>query len=259
MSGAWRTVRAKARAAWEAQGGRMRTLLLHRALPVLLGLIAALGIFNRVVMPRFVRQGEEIRMPDLRGKTRPEAQQILEGLSLSLRDTVTRVTADIPRGVVIDQDPAPEASIKTDRGVRLVLSRGREELKVPALAGQTLRFTRLNLGEEGYAVGDVVRAPSREVPRDCVIASDPPAGTLVEPGRRIHLLVSDGPEGRYWIMPDLRNQDLRLTAERLRGAGFTVVIDDEDPFEIRPRRVEATIPRPGDPMRGTGTVHLIGG
>jgi len=228
-------------------------------LPFGLGLVAALLVFNSVVMPRFVRHGDEISMPDVRGKRRAEAEKLLADFDLAVRDTVLRLNAGVPAGVVMDQEPAPGSSIKPYRGVRLVLSRGREQTRVPKLAGQTLRFVRMNLGEEGYQVGDVVRTPSRDVARDFVVASEPPAGTPIEPGGRVHLLVSEGPEARTWIMPDLRGQDLRLTAEKLRFAGFTVVIDDEDPYDFRSRRVTATNPGPGRPVRGFGTIHLLGG
>jgi beta-lactam-binding protein with PASTA domain len=226
---------------------------------VALGLAAALVVFNLTVMPRFVRHEAEVAMPDVRGKTRAEAERILESLALAVRDTVSRATFDVPRGVVIDQKPAAGSSIKPERGVRLVLSSGRDEIKVPGLAGQSLRFVRMNLLDEGYQVGDVVRVPSSDVSRDFVIASDPPAGTVVEPGQRIHLLVSDGPEGRAWIMPDLLGQDMRMTAEKLRFAGFQVVIDDDDPYGFRSRRVTATLPEPGEPVRSSATIHLMGG
>lgn len=242
-----------------AEGRRLLAFLFRRVLPAALGLVAALVVFNLTVMPRFVRHEAEVAMPDVRGKTRAEAERILESLALAVRDTVTRVTFDVPRGVVIDQKPAAGSSIKPERGVRLVLSSGRDELKVPALAGQSLRFVRMNLLDEGYQVGDIVRVPSTDVTPDFVIASDPPAGTVVEPGQRIHLLVSDGPEGRTWIMPNLLGQDMRLTAERLRFAGFQVVIDDDDPYSFRTRRVTATAPEPGEPVRGSATIHLMGG
>ncbi len=224
-----------------------------------LGLVAALVVFNLAVMPRFVRHEAEVAMPDVRGKPRAEAERILESLALAVRDTVTRVTLDVPRGVVIDQKPAAGSSIKPERGVRLVLSSGRDEMKVPGLVGQSLRFVQMSLLDEGYQVGDVVRTPSLDVSRDFVIASDPPAGTAVEPGQRVHLLVSDGPEGRTWIMPNLLGQDLRLITERLRFAGFQVVIDDDDPYGLRSRRVVATTPEPGMPVRTSATIHLMGG
>jgi serine/threonine-protein kinase len=222
-------------------------------------MVAALVVFNLTVMPRFVRHEDEVAMPDVRGKTRAEAERILESLALAVRDTVSRATFDVPRGVVIDQKPAAGSSIKPERGVRLVLSSGRDEIQVPGLAGQSLRFVRMSLLDEGYQVGDVVRVPSRDVSRDFVIASDPPAGTVVEPGQRIHLLVSDGPEGRAWIMPNLLGQDMRLTAEQLRFAGFQVVIDDDDPYGFRSRRVTGTLPEPGELVRSSATIHLMGG
>ncbi len=233
--------------------------LIHGALPVFLALVAAVLVFNYLVMPRFVRHGEEVEVPDVTGRSLAEAENLLASAGLSVRDTTGRVNPIVPRGVVMEQDPRGDTPIKPDRDIGLVVSLGKREEQMPAISGQTLRFARLSLGQDGYQLGDVLRIPSRNVPRNFVVASDPPASTATVSGERVNLLVSDGPPARVWEMPDLRGQELRLTADKLRFAGFDVAVDDERPSAFGPRRILSTDPPAGSPVRTGDTIRLVGG
>jgi beta-lactam-binding protein with PASTA domain len=212
--------------------------------PVALALVAAGLLFNLVIMPGFVHHGEEVEVPEA---------------ALAVRDTTGRTDGLIPAGEVIDQNPRPGSSIKHGRGLALLVSLGLQEQRVPQITGQTLRFARLTLSQEGYGLGDVLRIPSTQVTRNFVMACDPAPGTLCRRGERVNLLVSDGPEAPTWIMPDLRGQELRLTADKLRFAGFEVIIDQEEAGGFSLLRVVATDPPAGLPVRRTDTIRLIGG
>jgi beta-lactam-binding protein with PASTA domain len=227
--------------------------------PVALALVAAGLLFNLVIMPGFVHHGEEVEVPDVRGESLDRAREILAEAALAVRDTTGRTDGLIPAGEVIDQNPRPGSSIKHGRGLALLVSLGLQEQRVPQITGQTLRFARLTLSQEGYGLGDVLRIPTTQVTRNFVMACDPAPGTLCRRGERVNLLVSDGPEAPTWIMPDLRGQELRLTADKLRFAGFEVIIDQEEAGGFSLLRVVATDPPAGLPVRRTDTIRLIGG
>ena len=230
--------------------------MIARLLTILAGVLAAAVVVNAVLMPAFVHHGEEVEVPEVRGKSLPDAVQSVTGAHLVVRDTLERMSPVVPRGQVIDQHPRPGLKVKPERGVLLLVSQGGMATLVPDLAGQTLRFARLSLGREGYSLGDVLRIPSARVARNFVIASDPPAGRNLDPGSPVHLLVSDGPEHGTWIMPDLRGKDLDLTAERLSGAGFTAVVDGGGLWGSD--RIRATLPPPGALVAVGDTIRLYG-
>ncbi len=233
--------------------------LLRVAVPVLLAFLAAAAVFNYVVMPRFVRHGQEIEVPEVTGKSLADARSLLGRARLAVRDTVGRTDPTVPRGTIVEQDPRGGTRIKPDRGVRLVVSAGRREEHLPAVEGQTLRFARLALGQDGYQLGDVLRVPSRDVPRNLVVASDPAGGDEVDAGARVSLLVSDGPPAATWILADLRGEELQLTADKLRFAGFKVIIDNEDPYSFARRRIVSTDPPPGSVVSRGDAIRLVGG
>jgi serine/threonine-protein kinase len=141
--------------------------------------------------------------------------------------------------------------------VLLVVSRGIGERAVPDVAGQNKHYARLVLSEEGYELGDVVRVPSTTVPRNIVVASDPGAGEILSPGSRVSLLVSNGPPRAVWVMPDLTGQDPTLVADKLRFAGFPVVVEGGDqPFRYAPQRIRGTYPPPGHPVAEGDTIRI---
>jgi beta-lactam-binding protein with PASTA domain len=233
--------------------------LLRLVLPTFLALLATVLLFNFLIMPRFVGHGSEVEVPDLTSRTLQDAGLRLAPLHLAIRDTIERESSSVPPGRIIDQDPRPGTHIKPQRSVLLVVSRGLGEQRVPAVKGQALRYARLTLNQEGYELGDVLRVPSVVTARDFVVASDPPEGDVLEHGGRVSLLVSDGPERKRWIMPDLEGRELQLTADKLRFAGFPVVVrESENRWRFGTRRVRATVPPPGAAVAEGDTIWLYG-
>ena len=236
---------------------RVALRLLKKALPFGLALIAVVVTFNNVIMPRFVHHGKEVQVPDVTGLPVHEAMRLLYTLNLSVRDTVLVSSPKVPAGHVVDQHPRANVWIKPGRGMRLMLSRGLVAKEIPDLRGQTLRSARLALNREGYDQGDVVYMPSSETRRDHVVATDPPAEAVVAPGELVHLLVSSGPRPNQWVMPDLAGEELQLTVDKLKFAGFVPVLADAgSSWLMGALRVRYTFPPPGALVAEGDTIRL---
>ena len=241
-----------------------RTMVLRwlgRGVLVLLGAALAGAVFNFGVMPYLVRQDKHLEVPRLTGLTLDAAVTELTTAGLAVRDTVERNSASVPAGLVLDHEPPAGRAVKPGRTVRLILSRGGREVRVPELAGQTLRYARLTLGSAGYLLGDVIRVASATVPPNFVLATDPPATELLPPGRRVHVLVSSGSSAQVYSVPDLRGRRLNWVEEELRFTGFTVDVR-RDPTAGSFReflRVVETIPQPGHKIRQGDRIVLVGG
>jgi serine/threonine-protein kinase len=221
-------------------------------------LVLSALVFNALIMPRFVRHGREVEVPDVTTLSLEEARQRLQESGLAIRDTLERASPIVTAGVILDQSPRPSLRVKPQRGVSLVVSRGRIEQRIPRITGQTFRSARLRLGQDGYELGDVLRVPVSDVARNFVVASDPPEGSLAPPGERVHLLVSDGPERAVWVMPDLSGRELQLTADRLGFAGFVAVTEGGGGMWFGPHRIRATDPPAGALVAEGDTIRLFG-
>jgi len=73
----------------------------------------------------------------------------------------------------------------------------------------------------------------------------------------VHLLVSDGPEGTAWIMPDFTGKDLDLTADRLNAAGLVVLVTSGN-GHWNENRVKTALPEPGAMVAQGDTIRLFG-
>ena len=82
--------------------------LLGTAIVGAIAFATGLVLFDEVVMPRFVRQGGDITVPDLSNLNKDQAEMLLahEGLMLSVSSE--RFDPAIPRGFVITQDNLKE-------------------------------------------------------------------------------------------------------------------------------------------------------
>jgi len=64
---------------------------------------------------------------------------------------------------------------------------------VPDIAGATQTAAERQLEKEGFKLGGVTTMPSGMIPKDLVLGTDPPAGSKVDPGTGIILILSSGP------------------------------------------------------------------
>jgi serine/threonine-protein kinase len=87
--------------------------------------------------------------------------------------------------------------------VRVIVSQGPSELQTPNLVGEHYRKADMLIRQAGFVPGNPARVSSEEVPRDTVIAQDPPAGTPLDKGGTLNILVSGGKRPERFAMPDL--------------------------------------------------------
>jgi beta-lactam-binding protein with PASTA domain len=187
-----------------------------------LALIGGFFIVNLVLMPTFTRQGEEVHVPDIVGLSEREAEKSLAGGDLRLSKISEQWSPDVPRGYVSRQDPEPGAVVKRGRRISVVLSLGAQGTSVPVVDGESVRRAEIMIEGAGLRRGRLARVYTDEVPRDMVVASDPPGETVVEQETVVDLLVSLGPLPREYVLPDLTGREVVPVARGLRDEGFVV-------------------------------------
>ncbi len=200
----------------------LRTALFLVALAVV-AFVTGLAVFNGLVMPQLVHGRGEVRVPDLASLSEPQAEQALHAVGLKLSRAGERFDPAVPRGLVLQQDPSPQAVVRAGRRVSVVVSLGEEFSSVPRLFGSSLRAARVQVERSGLTVGGVTRAPADEVGRDLVAGSDPPAETVLPRATPVNLLVSTGATVESYVMPELLGRDLDAARRQLEALGFRVV------------------------------------
>lgn len=164
------------------------------------------------------RGPERYPVPDLRGRTRAEAERLLGAGPLTLGEIAQRYDEQVPRGRVVATSPPPQERVRPDTPVDLVISRGREPIPVPDVTGRTLEEAQTALRRARLGV-EVERRYDEQVPAGRVISQAPADGTLFR-GNPVRLVLSLGPP--LVEVPDVRDQKVDQARATLEAAGFVV-------------------------------------
>ena len=119
------------------------------------------------------------------------ARALLESAEYGLVvTTVEQVDEDIPAGVVIDTDPAPNMLVARGSTVTLIVSSGPGQVRVPPLVGLTEGQARNLLDEAGLGIDVGYQVLDPGDPRDgTVLEQSVPSNRDVDKGTRISIVV----------------------------------------------------------------------
>jgi serine/threonine-protein kinase len=208
---------ALTRRVWSAS----KLLLLGAALVGTYLLFAAASV-------RIALRAREVQVPDLTNHTPNEASALVGDLGLALKvDEMRRADPKIAAGRVITQDPAPGATTRSQRSVKVWLSAGARAATVPGVTGESERTAQLRLAQNGFDLGAVSEIRSDDYPADVVVSQVPPAKTA---GAAVSLLVNRGERGTSYVMPDLIGVNGDRAADILRTRGFRVALVGSNPY-----------------------------
>ena len=133
-----------------------------------------------------------VPVPELVGLGRSDARDALAAAGLVEGDT-SRVEDAAARDTVLAQDPAPDTEVPTGSGVDLVLSAGPAQVEVPEVRDLPEPDAIAALEAAGLVVtATETRANDNIAPGDA-LRTEPEAGTLVDPGSGVTLILSAGP------------------------------------------------------------------
>jgi serine/threonine-protein kinase len=128
--------------------------------------------------------------------------------------------------------------------------------KVPDVTGKTAENAQQILGDAGFKPV-LAEGASANVSSDSVIAQAPDAGTLVEPGSEVGILVSTGPlTGEPVLAPSVEGQPLAQAMAALKEQGFVGVPIPEQTELTVGDLVVRQVPAPAADMPQGGSVLL---
>jgi tRNA A-37 threonylcarbamoyl transferase component Bud32 len=171
-----------------APGRRRRTAVLA-AIAVAAGVVALLLAARGPAGPSLVT------VPALTG--RPAAEAARTAARVGLRTSLVSVPSDRPRGIVLAQDPRAGVRVEAGTTVILTASSGTPPrppgVPVPDLRGLEEDEARRPLEAAGLRLGHTTSEESDAVDPGTVLRSDPPAGSTVEPGTAVDIVVAAEP------------------------------------------------------------------
>ncbi len=194
-------------------------------------------------------------VPDLDGLTPAEATDRLTALGFDVATERIR-RDDTVAGDLLDVDPASGTRLAEGRTVTLTVSDGPTLVRIPDdVAGASVRDATTALARLGLEVDRTEERHSEDVDEGAVIGTDPGAGTELEKGSPVTLIVSEGPEPRVIPTVDGRSPE-ELTAV-LRDMGLEPSVTERYDTEVDTGGLIGMSPSPGTTVARGTTVELV--
>jgi eukaryotic-like serine/threonine-protein kinase len=158
-------------------------------------------------------------VPTVTGLPRAEAEQQLT--NAGMKSKVQQEFSDtVKKGVVISTSPPVGTLVERGTTVTLTVSKGKEQVAVPDIGGQTEDNARNAIESAGLRVGKVTQEESDQDP-GTVIDQSPAAGKKVAKGSAVDLTVAKAIK-----VPDVVDQSEDDATNTLEDAGFKVRVRD---------------------------------
>ncbi|MDR3564842.1 MAG: Stk1 family PASTA domain-containing Ser/Thr kinase [Negativicutes bacterium] len=198
----------------------------------------------------------EVTVPNVVGKQVDTARNVL--LTSNLRVSVTDAFSDkVPVGYIISQNPEAGTTVKEQRTVNLIISKGTEITVVPDVRGLKRRDAELQIKNSGLAIGRVDEQFAADVPADTVISQNPRPPAQINKGTAIDLVISKGTGPRKIILPDLRGSPLSTVTTQLESLKLKVGTVSEAPSDkYPPGAIIGQNPAPGAEVLEGSSVDL---
>lgn len=163
---------------------------------IIIGVAAAaiLALFGILYVSGIIGgRGKEVTVPDVKGMSYSEAKEVLEAKGLKIEKADEPIASQkIEKGKIVSQTPSKNSKVKKGRTVRVILSAGNTELKVPDLKGLSYKEAKTLLSEMGLQISKGDEVDSDSVAEGLIASQYPSAKTKVDKGDIITVNISKG-------------------------------------------------------------------
>ncbi len=189
----------------------------------------------------YTRHGSYITVPDFKGVAITNLDNFASDNNLEYIINDSLYDYALEKGTVAMQDPAPGTKVKKDRKIYLtVVALKPEQVNMPNLVDLTLRQASAMLETYGLRFGALTYVP--DIAHNAVLkqkykGKEIPAGTQIEKGSKIDLIVGKGDENMTTTIPDLfgkkQSQALKMLQAASLNIGNEIFLDGNDSIHSR--------------------------
>jgi len=222
-----------------------------------------MGLLSGYLAFKILSFSKTVEVPDLRGKTLFESNDMLNKKGLFLKVEGEEYDAVIVPGRVVRQDVPPGNNVKERRGIKVFLSKGPKVWSIPEVTGQTLEDAESIVSGSGLRVEKIIRTHSRTVEKDVIIAQRPGPDEAAGGGgppqdphdltarhRGLTLVVSSGPYDMIYFCPDFSGKSRDIVAAMAEKLRINLDISGSG------ENVKSQRPKPNSLIRSGETVHI---
>ncbi|HEX9717488.1 MAG TPA: PASTA domain-containing protein, partial [Actinomycetota bacterium] len=190
-----------------------------------------------------------VPVPDLIGKTEPQAQRLLKDARLRLGKRKQAYSDRFAVGEIMEQSAPGTGQAPQGSDIDVVVSKGPSPEPVPKVIGKSEEQAR------GLLAPWVVKKETRysdEVPRGVVIDQRPNPKTELQPGQAVTIVVSLGP--KFVQVPNLEGMSKDEAVARIRELGLVPQVN-QVPGSTGDTAV-GQLPAAGETVRSGSTVTI---
>jgi serine/threonine-protein kinase len=195
----------------------------------------------------------QVAVPSVDGLGEQKATAALVDKGLVVDRVVRQADDTVPENHVIKTSPAAGTSVDRGSDVTLYVSSGPKQVAVPDVVGLTQREAQQTLGNRGFQFTTTEEGSADQEP-GTVLRQDPAAGTKVDPGSSVALVVARAIP--TVIVPDLLGQGAQEASDTLTAAGLEprvsyrdVTDPNQDGVVLDQKPVSGTEVEQGRPVR----------
>lgn len=191
---------------------------------------AIIGFFGVFILIYFglriyTKHGDQQEVPVLKGLHISEALNILTKAGLEYKiDSIYQM--DAQPGLVVDQDPEPQAGVKSGRTVYLtIITQTAPEIAFPDIIDKTLVEASAIIRNHSLKIGDTtyINDIARDMVLEAKFGGQPIAsGRIIAKGSKIDLVLGNGRGNDQVNIPELIGLPYTEAEFALRGLGLVV-------------------------------------
>lgn len=195
-----------------------------------------------------------VDVPNVVGKQLSVATRLLE--ERHLRVSSSEVTnSDVPAGQVISQSPEPGESVKEQRMVHLVVSKGAGDITIPDLQGMSFDQAREKLKALGLSIGKISYTSDTSKDDGVVISQGLQAGGKASKGATVDITINETKSTMVEI-PNVVGMTIKEAKEALGNLGLSIskISGSNEDSAI----VTEVSPAPGSYVKRDESITLVG-
>jgi len=163
---------------------------------------------------------KDVPIPNILGQEEQVAQDMLKAEGLLMEVASRPNSDDYPKGIVINTYPEVGMPVKKNSIVKVTISAGPRNVKVPDVVGLSLTDAEFRLKERGLEVGETEYVDNEELEKDKVLKQSPEENVEVAYGSKVKLYLSNGPKVEHTNVPLLEGISFEMVEDRLKEEGL---------------------------------------
>ncbi len=207
-----------------------------------------LGLSFGYVTFKVLSFSKTVQVPQLNNMTLLEANEALNKAGLYLKIEGEDYDPSVEAGRILRQDVPAGNTVKVNRAIKVIVSKGPRIYSIPSLVNETLSDARAALMEKGLRIARVIEVHSDSVAKGEILAQRPePDEPLAD---QITVLVSLGPNEVTYYCPDFLGRSYDEAKEVAGKMGLVLQANGESGIVVSQK------PKPGTPVKSGDTIYL---